>query len=124
MKTTEKAYEIKYTGCLMDAENMVLHYGYNNWEYVTEKKMRKLKSCYKVEINLPADASEFNFCFRANDNEWDNNCGNNWNYIPGKIVDYGCVEVSEAVKAEKKATAKLATKTMKKVTTSKSTSKK
>lgn len=113
MKTVGKTYEVKYTGYLMDSENMFLHYGYDNWTDVSEKKMRKLKSCYKIEVTVPEATSELNFCFRAGENEWDNNSGNNWNWVPGKAANYEYVEISDATKVEKKAAttkAKTATK--------------
>lgn len=115
MKTTGKTYEVKYTGYLMNSDNMFLHYGYDNWSDVSEKKMRKLKSCYKIEVTVPAETTELNFCFRAGESEWDNNSGNNWNYIPGKKESYEYVEVVAADKA----TAKKSVSTKAKTTTSK-----
>ena len=116
MKTVGKTYEVKYTGYLMDSENMFLHYGYDNWTDVSEKKMRKLKSCYKIEITVPESTSEVNFCFRAGENEWDNNQGNNWNWVPGKTASYEYVEIWDASKDEKKTTAKAKTTTTTKTT--------
>ena len=43
-KTTEQTFEVKYTGMLASTDNVFLHYGYSNWENVSECKMRKLKS--------------------------------------------------------------------------------
>ena len=103
MKTTGKTYEVKYTGYLMNSENMFLHYGYDNWSDVSEKKMRKLKSCYKIEVTVPAETTELNFCFRAGENEWDNNSGNNWNWVPSKPEAYEYVEIADATKATKTA---------------------
>ncbi|MBQ6860179.1 MAG: hypothetical protein IJO08_00860 [Clostridia bacterium] len=123
MKTVGKTYEVKYTGYLMNSENMFLHYGYDNWNDVSEKKMRKLKSCYKIEITVPESTSEVNFCFRAGENEWDNNSGNNWNWVPGKIANYEYVEIWDTDKAEKKSATKtkVATKTTKCSTAKKTT---
>ena len=39
-KTGEQTYEVKYTGQLMESENVYLHFGYTNWSDVSEKKMR------------------------------------------------------------------------------------
>ena len=87
------------------------------------KKMRKLKSCYKIEITVPESTSEVNFCFRAGENEWDNNSGNNWNWVPGKIANYEYVEIWDTDKAEKKSATKtkVATKTTKCSTAKKTT---
>lgn len=90
--TCGQTYEVKYTGHLMNSEDMYLHYGYANWADVSEKKMKKLKTCYKIEVTVP-EGSELNFCFRANENDWDNNCGNNYCIIPGSCINYDCVEI-------------------------------
>ncbi|MBR3888008.1 MAG: hypothetical protein IKJ32_02790 [Clostridia bacterium] len=110
MKTIGKTYEVKYTGYLMNSENMFLHYGYDNWSDVSEKKMRKLKSCYKIEVTVPAETTELNFCFRAGENEWDNNSGNNWNWIPSKPESYEYVEIADATKTASATKAKATTK--------------
>lgn len=122
-ETGEKIYELKYTGHLMNADSLYLHYGYENWSDVSEKKMRKLKSCYKIEVAVP-EGNELNFCFRANENEWDNNCGNNYWFNPMSWVGHENVEITSKVAAEpkataKKTTAKATTKTATKTTTTK-----
>lgn len=120
-ETGEKTYELKYTGYLMNSDNLYLHYGYTNWSDVSEKKMRKLKSCYKIEVSLPAN-SELNFCFRANENEWDNNYGKNYWYSPDSNENYEFVEITGKAlavkKTEPKATVKATTKAATKKTTS------
>ena len=122
-ETGEKMYELKYTGYLMNAENLYLHYGYTNWSDVSEKKMRKLKSCYKIEIAVP-EGSELNFCFRANENEWDNNYGNNYWYAPNSSENYEFVEITGKSAVATKSTAKkTATTTTKKASATKTTSK-
>lgn len=115
-KTGEQTYEVKYTGQLMDSENVYLHFGYTNWSDVSEKKMRKLKTCYKAEVVLPAE-TEFNFCFRDEANKWDNNYGNNYFFMPGSTESYEWVEI---IDKEPKTTVKTpATKTKSVVATSK-----
>ena len=124
-ETGEKIYELKYTGYLMNSENLYLHYGYTNWSDVSEKKMRKLKSCYKIEVSVP-EGSELNFCFRANENEWDNNSGNNYWYAPNSSENYEFVEITGKVEAAPKTTVKKATTTAtttKKASATKTTSK-
>ena len=125
-ETAEQVYELKYTGHLMNAENMYLHYGYSNWSNVTEKKMRKLKSCYKIEVSVP-EGNELNFCFRANEDEWDNNGGNNYCYVPGSTENYDWVEISTketttATKSKTTAKAKTATAKTKSTTSTCATS--
>ncbi len=98
-KITEQTFEVKYTGILSDAENVFLHYGYSNWENVSESKMRKLKSGYKTEITMPVDA-ELNFCFRDAEGAWDNNYGNDYFFTPNSESTYSFIEVKEkSVKA-------------------------
>lgn len=130
-ETGEKIYELKYTGHLMSAESLYLHYGYKNWSDVSEKKMRKLKSCYKIEVSLP-EGNELNFCFRANENEWDNNCGNNYWFSPASWNGHENVEITGKVATATKTTAKKTTTktastktatTKKKTTTTKTTKK-
>ncbi len=94
-KTTEQTFEVKYTGMLASTDNVFLHYGYSNWENVSECKMRKLKSGYKTEITLPSDA-ELNFCFRNGSGEWDNNYGSDYCFTPSCDSScYSFIEVKE-----------------------------
>lgn len=79
-KQTEQGVSFKYTGCLDGADTIYLHYGIgDSWDNITDCKMRKLKTCYKAEVTIPA-GSEVKFCFRDSNGNWDNNYGN----------DYGC----------------------------------
>ncbi len=96
-----QVYEIKYEGYLMDSENVLLHYGYSEWQDVSEKKMRKLKNCCKIEVTIP-QGTELNFCFRDENERWDNNFENNYYYKHGITSDYEFVEISP--KTEKKST--------------------
>ena len=73
-----------------------LHYGIgDNWEGVSECKMRKLKYCYKTEVTIPTGA-DLNFCFRDADGNWDNNFGTNYTYNSycESTPSYGTVEIS------------------------------
>lgn len=93
-KTTEQTFELKYTGTLSNADGVFLHYGYSNWENVSESKMKKLKSGCKTEITLPSDA-ELNFCFRNESGDWDNNYGQNYFFTPSIESNYSFIEVKE-----------------------------
>lgn len=94
-KTAEQTFELKYTGTLASTDNVFLHYGYSNWENVSECKMKKLKSCYKAEVTLPSNA-ELNFCFRNGCGEWDNNYGSDYCFKPScNSSSYSFIEVKE-----------------------------
>ena len=86
-KNNQQTYELKYSGCLSGAPTIYLHYGTENWSDVSEVKMRKLKSCYKTEITVPADV-DINFCFRDASGNWDNNLGKDYYYCPTSGEDY------------------------------------
>ena len=92
----EENLELKYNGCLDGAKTIYLHYGIGeNWENVTECKMRKLKYCYKTEVTIPT-GSDLNFCFRDAEGNWDNNSGNNYTYNSCNVEtpNYNVVEVA------------------------------
>jgi hypothetical protein len=76
----EEVITLKYNGELDGAKSIYLHYGIGeNWEGVTECKMRKLKYCYKTEVTIPT-GSDLNFCFRDQDGNWDNNFGSDYTF--------------------------------------------
>ncbi len=114
-KNIEGVYELKYSGNLKDSENLYVHFGYANWCDVSEKKLRKLKNCYKTEITIPQD-SELNFCFRDDYGNWDNNYGCNYYFVPGSKDNYDFIELNEK---ESKLTTSNGTKTTKTAKTSK-----
>lgn len=73
--------KISYTGKLFEdnSEEVYIHYGFGlNWEHLNEIKMEKTELGFQTELAL-LDSDTFNFCFRNENNEWDNN--NNANYI-------------------------------------------
>lgn len=119
-KSTEKTYELKYNGYLFEGESPIyLHYGLCNWSEISESKMRKLKSCYKTEITIPADTTSLSFCFRDSNGNWDNNSGNDYWYTPAIGETYSCVTISPVetetkVVAKKKESATKVTSTVKK----------
>ena len=71
--------KISYTGkFFQDASNEVsIHYGFGiNWDNINDIVMEKTELGYQAEINL-LEGDTFNFCFKNNNNEWDNNNGQN-----------------------------------------------
>lgn len=70
---------ITYHGFLSQSENTTMVYGFGeNWENTTEINMSKTKDGFVAKISMPS-FDTFNFCFRNENYEWDNN--NNCNYI-------------------------------------------
>ncbi len=73
--------KISYTGKFFQENNeeVYIHYGFGlNWNQVAEQKMEKTELGFQAEIQLNDDET-FNFCFKNNNGEWDNN--DNENYI-------------------------------------------
>ena len=72
--------KLSYTGKLFqnDSSDVFLHYGFgNNWDDLNDVKMEKTELGFQAEIHLN-EGETFNFCFRNDKNEWDNNEGNNY----------------------------------------------
>ncbi len=100
-KITEQSVSLKYTGSLGNSDSVYLHYGIGeSWENVTECKMRKLKTCYKTEVTVPT-GTEFKFCFRDGNGNWDNNYGSDYSCTTTTtgevtpVTTYSTVEVSK-----------------------------
>jgi len=73
--------KISYTGKFFEenSEEVFIHYGFGpNWDNLNEIKMEKTELGFQTEIEL-LENDTFNFCFRNENNEWDNN--NSANYI-------------------------------------------
>lgn len=72
--------KISYTGKFFeDASNEVfIHYGFGqNWDNLSEIKMEKTELGFQTEITL-MESDTFNFCFRNENNAWDNNDTKNY----------------------------------------------
>ena len=79
--------KISYIGQLFqDSSNEVfIHYGFgSNWDNVTDIKMEKTELVFQAEINL-LEGDTFNFCFRNESENWDNNDGKNYIFPLEKI---------------------------------------
>ncbi len=73
--------KISYTGKFFEdnSEEVFIHYGFGqNWDNLSEIKMEKTELGFQTEITL-LESDTFNFCFRNEKNEWDNN--NSQNYV-------------------------------------------
>ena len=73
--------KISYTGTFFEnnSEEVYIHYGFGTyWDNLSEVKMEKTELGFQAEIALIYSDS-FNFCFRNENNEWDNN--NFENYV-------------------------------------------
>ena len=73
--------KISYTGRFFEdgSEDVYIHYGFGmNWDNLAEIEMDKTELGFQAEINL-LDGDTFNFCFKNENDEWDNN--NTENYV-------------------------------------------
>ena len=67
--------KISYTGLFFEdgSEDVYIHYGFGSfWDNLTEIKMEKTELGFQAEVEL-LESDTFNFCFRNENNEWDNN---------------------------------------------------
>ena len=72
--------KISYTGTFFEngSEEVYIHYGFGlNWDNVSEVKMERTDLGFQAEIDL-IESDSFNFCFRNENNEWDNNDTQNY----------------------------------------------
>ncbi len=79
--------KISYTGKLFQdySEEVSIHYGFGlNWENVKDIKMEKTDLGFQAEINL-LEGESFNFCFKNENKEWDNNDGQNYIFPLEKV---------------------------------------
>ena len=79
--------KVSYTGnFFQDGSNEVyIHYGFGLlWENVQEIKMEKTDLGFQAEINL-ISADSLNFCFRNENNCWDNNDNCNYSFPIEKV---------------------------------------
>ncbi len=79
--------KISYTGTLFQdgSEEVYLHYGFGlNWENLNEIKMEKTELGFQAEVEL-CSLETFNFCFRNENNVWDNNDGQNYIFPIEKV---------------------------------------
>jgi len=79
--------KISYTGKLFqeNADEVYIHYGFGElWNDVNEQRMTKTELGFQAEIKLQS-FDTFNFCFKDNENNWDNNNSENYVFAIDKI---------------------------------------
>ena len=72
--------KISYTGKFFEdaSEEVFIHYGFGkDWDNLSEIKMEKADLGFQAEITL-LESDTFNFCFKNEKNEWDNNDSQNY----------------------------------------------
>lgn len=82
--TAGEEITVLYYGLLSrsGAEQVYLHAGYGDarvWQDVADMKMSRTGWGWVKTLEIP-DHTRFNFCFRDNCNNWDNNNGLNWSF--------------------------------------------
>lgn len=72
--------KISYTGILFNdgSKEVFIHYGFGiNWDNINEIQMERTELGFQAEVEL-IEGDTFNFCFRNDNNVWDNNEGQNY----------------------------------------------
>ena len=98
--TQNSKVKISYTGDLFQngSEEIFIHYGFGLlWDNLGELKMEKTDLGFQVEIEL-LESETFNFCFKNEKNEWDNNGGSNY-IFPLEAVSTDLVRLEDFSKA-------------------------
>jgi hypothetical protein len=72
---------ITYAGNLAaSATSLTMHWGYNNWNGITDTAMTKQgNGSWVATITLPQGATSLNMAFYNQSNTWDNNNSSNYN---------------------------------------------
>lgn len=79
--------KVSYTGKFYQGndDKVFIHYGYGkDWNGVKEVEMSKTDLGYQTELDLNG-CDTLNFCFKNQNNEWDNNLGNNYIFNIEKV---------------------------------------
>lgn len=78
--TAGSALTIIYTGFLQDEPEVVLHWGVDGWQEVTDSAMEKQPDgSWRVTVDIPqAATSSFDCVFHNNAGNWDNNGGSDY----------------------------------------------
>jgi len=102
--TKNSKVKLSYTGKFFQegANEVYIHYGFGfSWDNLSEVKMEKTELGFQTELEL-IESDSFNFCFKNENNEWDNNNGQNYVFeleaVPTDLV----VAVSNQIDKAKK----------------------
>lgn len=79
--------KISYIGELYQnaSQEVSIHYGFGiNWDNINDIAMEKTELGFQAEIEL-GEGDTFNFCFRNENNVWDNNEGQNYVFPIEKV---------------------------------------
>lgn len=80
--TANSTVKISYTGKFFQdsSKDVIMRYAFGEkWEDFAEVEMIRTELGFQTEILLQ-DSSTFGFCFKNENNEWDNNEGNNYTF--------------------------------------------
>ena len=78
--TPNSKIKISYTGNFFQDEykEVYIHLGFGqNWENIQDMKMEKTELGFQAEFEL-INSNTLNFCFKNENEEWDNNNGQNY----------------------------------------------
>lgn len=78
--TENQETTITYSGYLFkkNSSSLKIVYGFgSNWMYTKEQEMEKTENGFVANVKM-LNFSDFNFCFKNPNNEWDNNFGKNF----------------------------------------------
>ena len=98
--------KISYIGKFFQDESkqVFIHYGFgNDWNNVVEAEMVKTELGYQIEVDL-IDMPTFNFCFKNENGDWDNNDGDNYIFTLEKpelslmVIDSNDLEVKKRLR--------------------------
>ena len=72
---------VDYRGILFEngADAIWLHYGFDNWNNVTDLQMQKQYDGFHCKIKAEGKR-ELHMCFKDSADHWDNNNGLNWSF--------------------------------------------
>lgn len=75
------AVQLFYNGSLASsASSITVHWGYNNWNGVTDTVMtRASNGAWTAFVLIPSSATQLNLAFYNQSGTWDNNAGQNYN---------------------------------------------
>ena len=80
--TPNSKIKISYTGNFFQDESkeVYIHLGFGqNWENIQDMKMEKTELGFQAEFEL-INSNTLNFCFKNENEEWDNNNGQNYTF--------------------------------------------